>query len=112
MTIKMPQTTTSGNFLCPLSVRLREILIRYRTDEHVANIDDLLAKCPNADEAVLQWARANVANVSLGHEIQLELGADDPVVYEHRTRIQRENRWRRDSALRNARRGPYQVPSG
>ena len=90
---------------------MRQILIQFRDDIHVANIDDLLAKCPNPDEAVLQWARANVPNIAIGHEIQCELGEDDPIVQRHRAAIRRKGRRQRNLAIRNARRSAYTVPA-
>jgi len=71
---------------------LYKVLIQYRDECHVNDIDRLLESCSNPDEAVRQWARANIPNIAIGHEIREILGPDDPDIIERRTRLQRKNR--------------------
>jgi hypothetical protein len=69
---------------------LYQILIQYRREEEVNNIDNLLHKCPNPDEAIYQWAYANIPNIAIGHELRQALGNGHPKVTEWRARTKRK----------------------
>ena len=68
---------------------LWKALTLYREGRELSNISSLLDKAPDVDQVVLQWARANVPNISIGGLIIEVLGDDDPAVVEWRSRIQR-----------------------
>ena len=68
---------------------LYKVLIQYRDECHVNDIDRLLDSCSNPDEAVRQWARANIPNIAIGHLIREILGPDDTDVEQYRARLQR-----------------------
>jgi hypothetical protein len=71
---------------------LYKVLIQYRDECHVNDIDRLLETCSNPDEAVRQWARANIPNIAIGHQIREILGPDDPDIIQRRARLQRKTR--------------------
>ena len=71
---------------------LYRVLIQYREECHVNDIDRLLEACSNPDEAVRQWARANIPNIAIGGQIREILGEDDIDVGRYRARIQRKGR--------------------
>lgn len=87
--IKTPHNATWREKTGGKLQNLWSILTKHRTASEKANIERLLDQCPNPDEALYQWAYANLPNIAIGHYLIQELGEDDPKVIEYRAGIQR-----------------------
>jgi|TARA_R100000049_G_C1932936_1_gene76791 hypothetical protein len=90
---------------------LWKALTLYREGRELSNISLLLDKAPDVDQVVLQWARANVPNISIGGLIIEVLGEDDPAVIKWRSRVQRTRKQYLDGKHKRSSNCAYKIPS-